>query len=270
MGVQPASGPYVELGVGCLPGGGRQSVSVGGSSCVVPFPRREQASAFAEPCLTNLMSDVSHVLHHVLPAHVMQAHDPPVGCPKEAIRAYQYPCLRPDAPPLSSHQVVLRGSLPGLPDLQSGVASDEQAREALSDLHTDSWDGGGDLGSCTVYVCSEACNDEPGSSDDAELLAHRGVAVFPYRNGGRGVHVCSVVPGWNCAVLFSTANRLHGSVVLEKNDARGFSLPQYDISRVVTYPLTRIETLQQRLSKDPEQLQEVLERSHPWIRARML
>jgi len=268
--VQPTRGPYVELGVGCLPGGGRQTVRVGGSSCVVPFPRNVQLSTAVEPCLTQFMSDVSHVLHHVLPAATMQAHASPIGCPEEASRAYQYPRLRVDAPPLRSHQVVLRGSIP---DVQTGMDADEQALHALSDLHTDPWDGGGDLGSCTVYVCSEArkgVHGSPSLSREEELLAHRGVAVFPSHCGGRGVHVCSVVPGWHCAVLTKTASRLHGAVFMAKLDASGFALPQYDIARVVTYPIARIETLLQRLSDNPECLHCVREKSHPWLHARMV
>jgi hypothetical protein len=96
------------------------------------------------------------------------------------------------------------------------------------------------------------------------------VAYFPNGNGGRGVHVCSVVPGWHCAILCKTSTRLHGSVVLDQKDATGFALPHYDIARIVTYPLARIEALLQRLSDEPEKLQCVRERSHPWIRARMV
>lgn len=263
----PATGPYMELGVGCLPGVGRQAVKVGGSMCVVPFSRNPEASTAVEPCLTNFMSDVSHVLHQVLPAAVMHAHASPSGCPREVSCAYQYPCLRSDAPPLSSHQVVLRGSIPY--DMESSsVDSDERARQALSDLHIDPWDGGGDLGTCTVHVCSEAHGGRA-FPRDIELLAHRGNAVFPHPNGGRGVHVCSVVPGWHCAILCQTSARLHGSVLLDKQDACGFALPHYDITRVVSYPLARIETLLRRLSDEPEKMHCLCERSDQWVRARM-
>lgn len=57
---------------------------------------------------------------------------------------------------------------------------------------------------------------------------------------------------------------------MEKSGARGFALPQYDIARVVMYPIAQIEALLQRLSEEPEELHCVCEKSHPWLRARMM
>ena len=94
-----------------------------------------------EPCLSEFMSDVSEVLHVALPEVPWEDHEVDHACPPEAIRCYQYPQLRPGAPPLSSHQVVIRG-----PRGPGGGASHEQDRAAYmstSDLHLDPCDGGG-------------------------------------------------------------------------------------------------------------------------------
>ena len=95
-------------------------MQVGDDRSVLPFPRNPDESDVFEPLLRNVMSDVSDVLHHVLPEHVLTAHVP-ISSPScrvaELEDAYQYPRLREDAGPLRSHQVVLLPSLhPGLTD----------------------------------------------------------------------------------------------------------------------------------------------------------
>ena len=73
-GTQPASGAYTELGIGVLAGKGRTSVSVGGQRCSVPYPRSPARTDAMEPALTAFMSDVSKVLHNVLPTKVLNKH----------------------------------------------------------------------------------------------------------------------------------------------------------------------------------------------------
>ena len=93
------------MGVGVLPGPGRsRSVEfTDGERSMIPFPRSEGLGRRMEPILSAFMSDVSAVLHAVLPRHLMRSHEPPPECPLKASAMYQYPRLREGASPLSSH-----------------------------------------------------------------------------------------------------------------------------------------------------------------------
>jgi hypothetical protein len=270
---QPASGRYVELGLGNLPGYGRTSLGVGGGRSVLPFPRNPVESDEFEPLLSEVMSDVSAVIHHALPLSVTAAHAPlssPFSPPlSEVEEAFQYPRLRREVGALRSHQVVLRGPR------RVGVSerdpdADREACLSVSDLHVDPWDGGGSLGTCTVHTCSRLDGAPPlDPSHEDRHLECRGTAVFPHKWGGRGVHVMSMVPGWNCAILMRTSDRLHGSVMPGEGEEEGFGLPRVDMLRVVTYPLRRIERLVERLSSEPSQVVRVVEESHAWVRSRV-
>ena len=259
---QPAAGVYTELGVGTLAGAGRTSMSIAGLGTPIPYPRNAPTSDALEPYLTEFLSDVSVVLHAALPQGAMQDHAVEGACPIEATRCYQYPRLRSGTPPLSSHQVVIRGVR------RSGGSRDDQdmtAYMSTSDLHLDRCDGGGRIGSCTIHTCHHNSHVHS-TTESGEPLRMRGLAVFPSRTGGRGVHINSMVPGWHCAILMQTAQRLHGSI--QPGSLRGFGLPNYQMMRVVTYPLTAVERLLQRLAKDPEAWPKVRENSHQWIQHR--
>ena len=104
---------------------------------------------------------------------------------------------------------------------------------------------------------------------EAELLHARGLAVFPGRGGGRGVHIRSMVPGWHCAIFMRTHEMLHGGVVLPEDDIEGFALPELEMMRVVTYPLRRIETLLERLGQNPHLSSKVSMASCAHIQNRM-
>lgn len=273
-GTQSAGGAYSEMGIGVLPGPGREYVTFAdGTRSVLPFPRRPELSRRTEPALTDFMSSVSVVLHEVLPERATRSHKPPQGCPSKAVAMYQYPHLREGTPHLASHQVVVRGPR------ACGAAMDSRERDrqavlSMSDLHLDPFDGGGELGSVTVHTCrrlerldSDARNQRE-REREADLLAHRGIAVFAESWGGKGVHIHSMVPGWHCALVFRTADQLHGSVFLEQDDTSGFGLEGLEMARVVTYPLKRVDTLLQRLAREPSRYQDVAERSHEWLRNR--
>ena len=146
---QPAAGVYTELGVGTMAGTGRTSMSIAGLGTPIPYPRNETISDALEPYLTEFLSDVSEVLHAALPKGALQDHEVEGGCPVEATRCYQYPRLRSETPPLSSHQVVIRGVR------RSGGSRDDSdmtAYMSTSDLHLDPCDGGGRIGSCTIHT----------------------------------------------------------------------------------------------------------------------
>ena len=266
--VQPAAGVYTELGFGAMPGKGRTSVcSPGGGRSVVPFNRNAASCEAMEPSLSDLMSDVSAVVHDAVSPRVLQTQRPPDSCPGTETDVYQYPRLRPGAPPLHSHQVVLRRPFCMTED---AVESDRLARMAASNLHVDAWDGGGELGTCTVHGCfRRLSDDEIDTTREAHLLLHRGLVVFPRADGGRGVHVRSMVPGWCCALVFRTSACLHGSVVLDETDTTGFALPHLRLHRVVTYPLTRIEVLVSRALRSPAMWEAIHAKSEKSIRQRI-
>ena len=220
--VQPAAGAYSEMGVGVLPGVGRASLIVDGVCTNVPFPRNSALSDLIEPHLGDFMSDVSRVVHGVLAnggVHPVALHG---MLEMRLARAYQYPRLRMDAGCIPSHQVVIRGPK-FKPD--RGHSEDFEAFLSASDLHTDPWDGGGELGSCTVHTCRRVAGTElVESQQEQRHLRLRGLACFPTAGGGRGVHIASMVPGWHCAILMQTAKRLHGSVVACESVPRPLAL----------------------------------------------
>ena len=131
-------------------------------------------------------------------------------------------------------------------------------------------DGGGKLGSVTTHCCHESAHGD-GSADtsrDRVLLAQRGLAVFAHSWGGRGVHIKSMQPGWQCALVFRTAEQLHGSIMPDAEGMHGFALDCYDMMRVVTYPLSTVEGLLSRLACEPAKWSSILAASQPWIQAR--
>ena len=269
----PASGKYVELGVGVMAGGGRGSLEVAGKGTTVPFPRHARESDLLEGELGEMMSDVSEVLHEALP-ETMKAHAAPLGCPIAAVNAYQYPSLRVGVPPLSSHQVVIRGPCMTREEGCTEEEADHAAYMSVSDLHVDVMDGGGAAGSCTVHTCHASGEGgwkepSPPSVGARRQLRGRGLAVFPTKTGGRGVHIISMVPGWHCAIIMQTGSRLHGSVIVEEPDMVGFALSHLRLMRVVTYPLIQVENLLKRLAQDPEKLEEVRRASKEWVARRM-
>ena len=256
---QPAAGVYTELGVGTMAGTARTSVSVAGKGTSVPFSRNAHMSDTLEPMLSEFLSDVSAVLHASLPAGTLQDHEVHSRSPAQACMCYQYPRLRLGTPPLSMHQIAIRGPRSG--------ESDREAYMSASDLHVDPCDGGGRAGSCTIHTCHPT-NRMAAAHESSEDLSLRGLAVFPSKTGGRGVHIHSMVPGWHCAILMQTAERLHGSVVPEEGLRRGVCLQQYQLMRVVTYPLRSVERLMERLAEDPRAWPAVLARSDKWMQRR--
>ena len=52
-------------------------------------------------------------------------------------------------------------------------------------------------------------------------------------------------------MLLRTSDCLHGSVVLDESDVEGFALPRHAVSRIVTYPLRRIERMLERVGETP-------------------
>lgn len=269
-GTQPARGMYTELGFGVMPGPGRGSVGASHARSVVPFVRNPPLSRALEPLLSEFMSDVSEVLHAMLPPDVLAAQGSECGaCPESIQEVYQYPRMRRGVCTLHSHQVAMRSPIARGTSMAD---DDKHARLCASDLHVDTWDGGGDLGTCTVHTCAAATSAAPRGLDaegERHLLLHRGLVAFPHREGGRGVLIRSMMPGWHCALLMRTSACLHGSVLLDDSNVAGFALQHLRMYRVLTYPLRRIERMLARVGDTPGMWDEIRDESDEWTRGRM-
>ena len=194
------------------------------------------------------MSGAACVAHAVLDPRVWDGHFPNSSCPSSIVQAYQYPSIQSGSAGVSSHQVVLRG--PRTLDESSQSEQDLEAWRYASDLHVDRWDGGGALGTCTIHTCLPRIG---GASQNLKLR-FRDLVVFPRMSGGRGVRLRSMVPGWCCAIFMQTSTRLHGGVAAQFDEIKGLALEEYEMMRVVTYPVSNIERLLDRLSRDPDGL----------------
>ena len=270
-----ASGLYTELGLGVLPGKGRTSVCVDGKQCNTPFARAPERSTALEPYLSRVMANASAVASLVLDQEWLRgqwaARD---GCAADVARAYQFPAVRPGLPMLSSHQVAMRGPREEEPGKR--LTAVERARavlHSLSDLHTDSMDGGGEVGAATLYSCLEARGGGSRGAEAAlkQALRRRDLAALPNVWGGRGVRVGVMERGWQCLVLMRTRECLHGSVfpdgVSEPPPAQ-LLLPGLELMRIVTYPIGRIEHLMSALGKRGGGELGLWFQSDAWVRSR--
>ena len=134
---------------------------------------------------------------------------------------------------------------------------------AVSDLHVDVGDGGGELGAVSIYWC-DACPPHEEDMSEEEMmgrLAYRDLVVFPGKCGGRGVRIGVLRPGWVCVVLMSTRSCLHGGVCAQTpalEESPPLVLPDgMRHVRILTYPMRAIETLMQNLRDDTDALERV-------------
>lgn len=235
---QGAGGVYIESGLGALPGAGRHSVIVNGKARSVPYVRPSIMAA-DEDLLAELMHGVACVVERVDPSMVRREHDLLLQ------RGHQYPRQRLHGDVfIASHQTVLRAC---------GGPGDPQG----SDLHLDRMDGRGDAdGSWTVYA-----GETPSDFDH--------LAVFASATGGIGfdVQVGGFGSDWICAVHLDTAHRLHGSVWPETPQMH--STPVGSGLRIVTYPLRRIELLEESVREAPDDEGDVIEASMDSVRRRI-
>lgn len=237
---QGANGVYYESGIGVMAGSGRTSVHVDGVARNIPFLQQTDPGPEHEELLAELLCGLAYVVRSVAPELVSHSHSSLLE------RGHQYPRQAFEgAPFVKSHQAVLRAS---------GGEGDPQG----SDLHVDPMDGKGNgRGGWTIYA------GEPPSSFDQ-------LAVFEGAGGGCGfqVRVGGFGSEWVCGVNTDTAQRLHGSVwptSLGVSDAcvgRGL--------RVVSYPLRRIELLEESVRRSPHEATKVHAACTPTVQQRML
>ena len=240
---QPAAGlGYIELGTGGMTGGGRPHVTVHTHGrLTVPFSRNGSLSDAIEPQLSGLHASASVLLETCYPGLCDSQHR---GRELSTVElAWQFPAAVPGCPCLPTHQAVLRLGGPG----------------SQSDLHCDPCDGGGEVGTCTLYY----------GGDNTHL------AVFEERGGGRGFSVGVGRQGLCCAMFMRADMHLHGSIWEDAAQVRPAIVappPSASIPiRIVTYPLKRLETLGLALAEKGEELvSEVEEKSDARIKRRTL
>ena len=278
-GTQPASGQYVELGTGVLPGRGRNSILVDGKSRSIPFSRGPMGrSDDYEGALSVVCAAAALVATRVLQPNEACVMRMDSG-PSNVVRAYQYPRQYKNLPCASSHQVALRR-----PADRSGLSHIERQRVCLrsvSDLHVDREDGsigkgqGRGLGSMAIYACrsSERGDTSHNVKDMLPALSLRDLVVFPRVGGGRGVRVRVMHPGWLCIVLFVTSEQLHGGVCAQMQESEAeptLYLPEgLNTISMFTYPLKRVQALLERLERDGDAVHKLLQNSDHRLLARM-
>ena len=144
-------------------------------------------------------------------------------------RMLQYPRVLPGDHGPPAHQVVVRGHM-----------SDDPPSISVADLHTDTMDGGGDIGTCTVFAQGDCMRD--GQWTD--------FVVFPGPTGGCGARVRVMVPGWVCALVMPAGKQLHGGVLVDTASCAAVTPspaspttapPVLEALHVVTYNLARTE-----------------------------
>lgn len=238
---QGANGVYYESGIGVMAGSGRRSVDVAGTARNIPFLQQTSPGSEHEDLLAELLCGLAYVVSSVAPELVSHSHDTLLE------RGHQYPRQAFEgAPFVKSHQAALRAS---------GGEGDPQG----SDLHVDPMDGKGNLmGGWTIYA------GEPPSSFDH-------LAIFEGSGGGCGfqVRVGGFGSEWVCGVNTDTAQRLHGSVWSTSPAAAADTCVGQGL-RIVSYPLRRIELLEEAVRRSPHEEAKVHASSTPTIQQRML
>lgn len=260
---QTHSGGYVELGAGVMPGRGRESVNVAGTSRYLPFSINHALSDDLEPLIASVMTSAAAVAHSTLPSQLvystqarqtyLRRHVPDL----QAVLQYPRPYTQHERM-LSSHQVVLRGTA-----VNSNMSQAQRERAYLydvSDLHVDRWDGnrGSSLGSCTLYYCitrpegtlEESVLRELGHAHHT-ALRFRDQAVFtPMADGdtvyrGRGVRVAVMQPGWVTLLFTRTDTCPHSGIsAVAECPQPLLSLPSELLcGRILSYALSPIDQL---------------------------
>ena len=126
--VQAASGIYVSVGNGILPGVGRESMILQGERTCIPFSRSPpERSSSVEPVLSELNSIVAECLLVAYPdmeEWCVCSQGVRADCSEcdDWVSVCQYPCVsRATARTLPSHQVVVRGHHSGENPCVSGA-----------------------------------------------------------------------------------------------------------------------------------------------------
>ena len=196
--VQQASGVYISLGNGILPGRDREAATLQGEGTLIPFSRAPMARSIEiEPVIGELNSAVAECLLLAFPdmdewcVSFDGSGDDCTEC-DDWNRVCQYPRVpREGTRSLPSHQVVVRGHPAGNNPCSSGA-----------DLHIDKMDGGFRFGGSIVFC---------GGWEEGQGQ-WRDFAILEGRNGGRGAAVRVLSGDWICALCCRYNSKLHGTV----------------------------------------------------------
>ena len=234
---QEASGIYVTLGNGILPGRSRVAIDIEDRSTNVPFSRANpRRSDEIEPVLAQFHGIVTDCLTAAYPEMSSWT----VSEEADAwVRTCQYPRPPRGARTIPAQQVVIRGHLRSDPPNISAA-----------DLHRDKMDGGFEFGGCIIFA---------GGNESREAQWRR-FAIFEERNGGRGVSIPVLHDDYICALCCPYQEHLHGTVIEPETCETSEHAPsstgeEMEGLHVVAYNLKMMETFVDRISRASSSMQ---------------
>ena len=243
--IQPASGVYISVGNGILPGRSRANIAIDGEGTNIPFSRAPvQRTAEIEEDLGALNTAATECLLAAFPdmdewcVSTRATHDDCSEC-DDWLQVCQYPAAQTGGGrTFPSHQVVIRGHLADMNACASGA-----------DLHVDKMDGGYEFGGCCMFF----------GDNEAQVDQWRDFAIFESATGGRGAAVNVLSEDWICLLCSRYNSHLHGTVfehVSAEDDVRrlrcGSQPPAPDRlegMHVVGYNLKKVETFVNRIGR---------------------
>jgi hypothetical protein len=242
---QQASGIYVTVGNGILPGRDRHSVVIEGESTNLPFSRANPSrSDEVEPLLATLNGIVTDCLvaaHPGMSSWVVSGTQTSTDEDSQWTRTCQYPRPPAGGQTIPSHQVAIRGHF-----------RSEPPHASAADLHRDKMDGGFEFGGCIIFA---------GGNEDRREQWRR-FAIFEARDGGRGVAVPVLHKDYICALCCCYREHLHGTIVdsLDTSETQAVdpNSPEDCVEgfHVVAYNLRLMEAFVRRISRAPSSTQE--------------
>ena len=242
--IQPASGQYISLGNGILPGKGRQSVLLNGRPSNVPFSRAPASrSDEVEPILSSLNSTMAVCVAALFPDMVTWCvADGAEDDQHRWTQVCQYP--RPTSGGLTfpSQQVVVRGHF-----------SNDRSDASAADLHVDKMDGGAQFGGTILFL----------GGNELHPAQWRKFAIFESAKGGRGVSIPVLTGDCLCALICQYQHHLHGTVfesveegvVMASSTEEDFPSRSVEGLHVVSYNLRMIEGFVARIAQESAERQ---------------
>lgn len=261
--IQPASGQYISLGNGILPGKGREPVVLNGQSSNIPFSRAPASrSDEVEPILSSVSSNLAVCVATLFP-------DIASWCVTDAAedderfwtQVCQYPRPTSGGMTFPSQQVVVRGHL-----------SSDRPDASAADLHVDKMDGGGKIGGTILFL----------GGNEQHPAQWRNFALFESAKGGRGVSVPVLHKDLICVLVCTYQRCLHGTVHEDNVVDAGASDEAVRIEglHVVSYNLRMMEAFVARVAVESQEKQAEItsgvldkrlrDRAHAWIQRRQV
>jgi hypothetical protein len=237
--IQPASGQYISLGNGILPGKGREPMVLSGQSSNIPFSRAPASrSDEVEPLLSSLSSNVAGCVATLFPDMASWCVTDAAAEDDERLwtQVCQYPRPTCGGMAFPSQQVVVRGHL-----------SSDRPHASAADLHVDKMDGGGKFGGTIIFF----------GDNEQHPAQWRNFALFETAKGGRGVSIPVLHKDVICVLVSRYQRCLHGTV---HEDIIGDGLALDEAVRieglhVVSYNLRMMEAFVARVAVESQERQ---------------